>query len=113
MFRLFFYNLTPDGEYSDEELEKKVPHDPVCHIDRRHKLGSIKDLAQRPECSLCRLAADCFLRPSTDDLIASGYEFALDDWCFDGVVWLSLLYDPVEDHPTHRYPQRQFDLDDS
>jgi len=107
-----FSDLTPDGEYSDQELEKKIPHDPTCLTAKHHKLGSIKDLAKRPECSLCRLAADCFLRLSKDELMASGYEFALDDWCFNGVVWLSLLYDPVGDYPTRRYPQGQSDPED-
>lgn len=100
-------DLTPDGEYPDEELEKKVPHNPSAGVVKHYKLGDLVDIAKTPECSFCRLIADCFLRLSAEELSSYGYENRLDRWCFDGVVWLSLLHDPEGDHLIRSYARHQ------
>lgn len=94
-------DLSPDTEYSDDELEKKLPYSPASDATRHQKQGDVQDIAKRSECSFCRLIADCFLRLSQEEITSSGFESSSDEWCFDGVVWLSLLREPVGDHPTN------------
>lgn len=100
-------DLSPDGEYSDEELEKKVPYNPTAGVVKHHRLGELVDIGKRSDCSICRLVTDCFQRLSVEDLSSYGYESNLDHWFYDGVVWLSLLHDPGGDHPTSSYSRRQ------
>lgn len=93
-------HLSPDIEYSDEELEKKLPYNTSSNATRHYKLGDVQDIAKRSECSFCRLVADCFLRLSPEEITACGFEVGdIHGWCFDGNVWLSLLCDPVGDRP--------------
>lgn len=58
--------------------------------------GGSPRYCERSECSFCRLIVDCFLRLSLEEITSCGFESSNYEWCFDGVVWLSL---PVGDHP--------------
>jgi hypothetical protein len=91
-------DISVDGEYSDAELERKVDHHEARHDVQHHKLGSLKDIATRPECSLCRLVVESFLRLSKEDITNSGYDWFIPLSGFDGVGWLSIVPDPVGDH---------------
>ena len=100
-------DLSPDGEYSDEELEKKVPYNPTAGAVSHHKLGDLVDIAKRSKCSICRLVTDCFQRLSAEELSSCGYGSALDEWFYSGVVWLSHLHDPIGDHQKYSHFRRQ------
>ncbi|PMD17015.1 hypothetical protein NA56DRAFT_708233 [Hyaloscypha hepaticicola] len=102
-------DLSPDSEYSDKELEKKVPYNLTTGDVYYYKLGDLVDIAKWPKCSICRLITDCFQRLLAEELSSYSYRSELDEWFYGGVVWLGLLYDPVGDHQKNGYFKRQDD----
>jgi hypothetical protein len=102
-------DLNPGIEYSDEELEK-LSYNTAGDSTRHHKLGDVQDIAKRSECSFCRLVIDCFLRLSPEEITSCGFKSSSDKWCFDGIVWLSLLCEPIGDHPANELPKPEMKL---
>jgi hypothetical protein len=100
-------DLSPDIKYLDEELERKLLYNTASDATRHYKLGDVQSITKRSECSFCRLIADCFLRLSPEEITSYGFESSDDEWCFDGVVWLSLLCELVGDRPTNKLSENR------
>jgi Heterokaryon incompatibility protein (HET) len=92
-------DLSIDEEYSDEELMREFGQSATVHDMKHHKLGSLKDIATRSECLFCQLVFNCFMRLSETEIVGHGFDWAIPDFCFDGVIWLSVVPDSAGDHP--------------
>jgi hypothetical protein len=111
--------LSIDEEHPDDKLVNSLGLGTTIHAVKHHKLGSLTRIATRSECSFCRLVIDCFMRLSEKEISDYGFQKSISDFRFDGVIWFSVVPDPVGDHlkelsaRDHHDPRLQLDKPDS
>jgi hypothetical protein len=96
-------DLSAEGDYLDKELEKTVEYSATRSDVKHQNLGGLEDIANRPECSFCRLITDCFMRLSKKEFTDHEVEAVITELHYDGIVWLSVVPDPAGDHPDRSF----------